>query len=369
MVPSVALLIRPTSPMASRTRKPWTPAHAMQGPNSSEHRVLSTLAKAAHLYSATGYSHVIHSLDRNRLDRNDLLHLTGATTRIHDRASLVAFKTRLGKRVWRPATEKRLVEIEHSNSPTHVTVRYTADPDTVGQNLSFPNHCHGFLYFWCPPHLPPLRHEVRFRRIPSPEVRAFDYGSDLRFPNGMEWRIPLLKIVQDKPYMMLQHMLRRDNLISDTLLKKIAGMKYGNGTRMNLQVIHTTKESFFVDFESPYNPIYVDDGDVILPCRIHSALRDNRLEYRDLATYSGSAVLKFERSFYKGNRGLLMRVVKVVVPFECAIPNYDRYYEKPERGKLLMRAGRPIMLHVNENVRELHAMAYSLLFKRGLEPG
>ncbi|TBU36608.1 hypothetical protein BD309DRAFT_975485 [Dichomitus squalens] len=88
-----------------------------------------------------------------------------------------------------------------------------------GHNGRYPPDTRGFLYYFLPPHSPPLAGEIRFRRTPSSDPAGFAAGSDLLVSDGSVWRLPLFKIAVYKLLHPLLPLLRQDGLVSQKTLE------------------------------------------------------------------------------------------------------------------------------------------------------
>jgi hypothetical protein len=56
--------------------------------------------------------------------------------------------------------------------------------------------------------------------------------------------------------------------------------------------------------------------------------------------FVGSALARFERStfpLHKGTRTVILRILKIITPVKCVIPDYDGYIVQPEEGEFHRR--------------------------------
>lgn len=64
--------------------------------------------------------------------------------------------------------------------------------------------------------------------------------------------------------------------------------------------------------------------------------------------YTGKLLCRFERSTlpeHEGRRIVALRVLEIVEPVHCLIPDYDGHIERPMEGALVRRRGK--VVHIN----------------------
>ncbi|TBU22350.1 hypothetical protein BD311DRAFT_770571 [Dichomitus squalens] len=83
----------------------------------------------------------------------------------------------------------------------------------------YPPDTRGFLYYFLPPHSPPLAGEIRFRRTPSSDPAGFAAGSDLLVSDGSVWKLPLFRLAVQKILYPLLPLLLQDGLVSQKTLE------------------------------------------------------------------------------------------------------------------------------------------------------
>jgi hypothetical protein len=70
------------------------------------------------------------------------------------------------------------------------------------------------------------------------------------------------------------------------------------------------------------------------------AYTSHRLSIDDSNKSVGSALARFERSTlpeHKGTRTVVLRILKIITPVKCVIPDYDGYIAPPKEGELHRR--------------------------------
>jgi hypothetical protein len=123
----------------------------------------------------------------------------------------------------------------------------------------FPEGTRGFLYYDEPAAgVPPAAGELRFRVTPGNTPASFVQGSDLLWPTGLPWSVPLLAMVgiesvqKTKYYEPILQLLLDDGFVTRTLLKKCATMvksvKSGRPLRGS-RIIHSFGQLFHIMFE------------------------------------------------------------------------------------------------------------------------
>lgn len=250
--------------------------------------------------------------------------------------------------------------------------------DQKGVEVPFPRGIGGFFYYHQPPAASPASGQLRFRITPSSWPGSWASGVDLHLPNGLVWKKSLLEILGKHPKLTALHtLLLADGLISSELVqqcKKIMKWRGTLGPNILLfkpgQVFHTAFsafdkgqfvvvgreaqsyvriESFFRDLRSKHVNPYAGDLYFISIIFPHT-YSDSQL------SFSGSALCSFEvydpplsrtrrRSMRNAvqnglplppSRKIVLRVLKIVDPVSCVIPNYDGFVNEPKAGELMM---------------------------------
>ncbi|EJF60468.1 hypothetical protein DICSQDRAFT_171179 [Dichomitus squalens LYAD-421 SS1] len=83
---------------------------------------------------------------------------------------------------------------------------------------TFPTNAKGFLYYYKPPHSPPMAGQIRFRCMQSDSPQDFASGYDLCGDNGLPWSVPLVLCGHTACYAPILDVALRDGLISHKLV-------------------------------------------------------------------------------------------------------------------------------------------------------
>ncbi|TFK46221.1 hypothetical protein OE88DRAFT_1044729 [Heliocybe sulcata] len=135
---------------------------------------------------------LLRRLNKNRLDIQDFVNLTGQTLKI------VRFPV--------APEEPRLL------------MRYF---QSGGRTTPFPPDSHGFLYWHLESDAPPILGQVRFRITTSSDPATFPSGRDLQLPHGGTWKIPLFRIARWSGYSGLRAQLLSEKLVTAKVLDTV----------------------------------------------------------------------------------------------------------------------------------------------------
>jgi hypothetical protein len=121
----------------------------------------------------------------------------------------------------------------------------------------FPEGTRGFLYYNEPKAgAPPAAGDLRFRVTPGNTPASFVQGSDLLWPTGLPWSIPLLGMVEKPESVQCQPILQLlldDGIVTPTLLETCATLvNLANGwrPRRGSRIIHSFGQLFHITFEA-----------------------------------------------------------------------------------------------------------------------
>jgi hypothetical protein len=234
-----------------------------------------------------------------------------------------------------------------------------------GKFCPFPDHTQGFFYYHhdvtavdqCP-----LASSVRFRCTPSQDPTTFSEGKDLIHPSGLPWQHSLQHIATMQDSYFRDQLLRTGMVTSDqvTRIRRIFERNV-----LSSFVIYRPDQLFSLKFHHISLSLHAVVGDKLLPFRVVGPFRDNRLSptkgsiygspyhgtlptHREVKSHlffrchAGSALVRFELSKlprHSKSATIVLRIVKLIDPPECTIPDYDGYLSPPIEGELV-RLGR-----------------------------
>ncbi|KAL6303320.1 hypothetical protein BKA93DRAFT_750681 [Sparassis latifolia] len=278
----------------------------------------------------------IITLDPLRLTSSDWIELYGLHCQAYDRQYL-SFNP--ASRVWRRLVssigQPHAIPLHYHTTSTAQTDPEVDSRSPVSLQSPFPNGTLGFLYYYQDPELHPKLGEVRFRLTPSSDQRRFKYGEDLLLPDGLPWRIPLISIAARQSWVMLRNILLRDGLVTESLLESC--VRDGKKMTPRPLVISALGTPFVVDFALGLKRLWVFGDEEAESITFPRWFVEKRPKQPSARPYTGSALCQLELSHlpeHKDKPALLLRVVKVLRPVVCQIPDYDGFIGKPTEGEL-----------------------------------
>ncbi|RDB21633.1 hypothetical protein Hypma_011286 [Hypsizygus marmoreus] len=219
----------------------------------------------------------------------------------------------------------------------------------------FPDNCRGFLYYHRDPHLPAISGTVRFRLTPDARASSFSAGTDLLLPDRPEpWSVWLAAIANAKTYDGFLQLLRKDSVVSPSLLElcKNIGANQRNLGRLHHTMLFTLGQPFVFDVDiSPTISVIWPHGieQAVLTFTTHTVQRAG--EPFHYHPYKGQFLARFERSLsseHAGRRVVVLRILEIIKPITLAVRDFHVSLEKPTAGSLLTRDGIPLAIDVDE---------------------
>ncbi|KAJ7278235.1 hypothetical protein C8J57DRAFT_1713148 [Mycena rebaudengoi] len=212
-----------------------------------------------------------------------------------------------------------------------------------GKRIQFPPHSHGFLYYHSDPKASPMAGSVRLRATTSNTPSSFPQGHDLLLPSGMPWQIILPQIAARRTYTRLRDQLLLEGMATEELLSRCRTVFATRDRIIPEATVFSLHHPFMVYFQQQLSLTIVGPTAAV-PVRMD--VFNERDSGQVIYPFAGSAVACFERSTlpeHVGNRVLLMRILKILVPVTCTIPNYAGGVGWPKEGEYLMvsRYNRP----------------------------
>ncbi|KAJ7278239.1 hypothetical protein C8J57DRAFT_1126142 [Mycena rebaudengoi] len=208
-------------------------------------------------------------------------------------------------------------------------LRYTRDTPS-------PPHSHGFLYYYSDSKASPLAGSVRLRATTSNAPSSFPQGHDLLLPSGMPWQISLPQIATRRTYTHLRDQLLLEGMATEELLSRCRTVFATRDRIIPEATVFSLHHPFLVDFQQQlWLTIVGPTATSLVRIDVFSERDSGQLMY----PYAGSAVACFERSTlpeHAGNRVLLIRILKILVPVTCTIPNHAGRVGRPQEGEFIM---------------------------------
>jgi hypothetical protein len=203
--------------------------------------------------------------------------------------------------------------------------------------LTYPPDTEGFLYYFTSPQRPRITGELRFRVASSDDLASFESGSDLLKRNGQLWRRPLIAV--SKYYIPLYEKLKEELLVPDDLDAVLSTFPRRNLRYRQSQYLYTLNDTFIVYFSSPEQILTIITEQGMESIRFAGPFYEASKGRRRIP-YTGSALVRFERSTlpkHKGTRTVVLRILKIITPVQCVIPLYDGNVLPPKEGELHQR--------------------------------
>ncbi|KAJ7605237.1 hypothetical protein DFH06DRAFT_1252986 [Mycena polygramma] len=210
--------------------------------------------------------------------------------------------------------------------------------DTVHQ--PFPLGTRGFLYYHAPRYLPPMAGGVRFRVTPRGHPDSFPDGHDL-LHGALPWEISLPSIAAAVGHKeVLREQLLNEGLVTQTDLDTCRALT-PNKKRLDYKLtLYSLGQPFPVAFNQGMY-VWIAGQAEIKPWVYACMFADMRARFRPRTfPYTGSALAQFELSRlpeHAGSDTVVMRIVKMLTPPTCVLPDYDHAIPAPVEGELVWR--------------------------------
>ncbi|KAJ7155338.1 hypothetical protein C8R46DRAFT_1356535 [Mycena filopes] len=262
--------------------------------------------------------------------------------------------SRIGSRERRPTLKRRPTLISTLNPlsiqrsdyldlsrRTKVSIGLTESPNARPtfrylwnkRKVPFPNRTAGFLYYHRDTHAAPLECALRFRLSESPHMtRAlFLRGRDLLLPTGLPWEVTLPRLTRHSFRRLAEHLVREE-LVTPKQIEDCHCMLSWRSLRSSIMLFRLG-QSFPVDFaRSPrFTLVGEEEG---LPLELWY-LFNASINQRAVRPFTGSATARFESALVDGRRVVRVRILKIVTPVVCTVPNYTGQLAEPKAGELL----------------------------------
>lgn len=136
------------------------------------------------------------------------------------------------------------------------TQRSAIDYITTGtHHHPFPENTHGFFYFVPAPHTSvQLASEVRFRITRHDHPSSFTEGSDLLFPDGTPWRIPLAYLARGSGCSYLRDLLLQGQLVTSSSLSHCVSLPHRVDSKS--RIIHSIGQIFSLNLKDLRPTVY-----------------------------------------------------------------------------------------------------------------
>jgi hypothetical protein len=214
----------------------------------------------------------------------------------------------------------------------------------------YPPNTTAFLYYFRPPGKPRIAGELRLRVASSDDHASFENGYDLLRPNGQPWSRSLYRV--SKFDISLYEKLREEGLVSDDLDAVLSTFPHKT---VLCQHLYNLNDPFSVDFSNVNFYLIATTEKGMERVRVSQlfiqsrptprspytgAYTSHRLSIDDSNRSVGRALARFERSTlpdHKGTRTVMLRILKIITPVKCVIPDYGGYIALPKEGELHRR--------------------------------
>ncbi|KDR82028.1 hypothetical protein GALMADRAFT_221917 [Galerina marginata CBS 339.88] len=209
--------------------------------------------------------------------------------------------------------------------------------------MKFPPEARGYLYYKPPADgRPDVSGSLRFRVLPSGST-SFDQGTDLRTPQGKHWQTLLYSIAKFDNYRPVATMLAREGLVASRTLEQLRALPAFR-IRNRSVVLYSLSEPFLTDMSYMPTSLFIITPQAMLawPDFYQSVLIVN-LEKGTIGSrfpFKGLIRVRLEKSplpQHVNTHHIVLRVLEVIEPVECVIPDYQYQIATPVAGELLMR--------------------------------
>ncbi|RPD54422.1 hypothetical protein L227DRAFT_479740, partial [Lentinus tigrinus ALCF2SS1-6] len=244
----------------------------------------------------------------------------------------------------------------------------------------------GFLYYYQPPHAPPLAGELRFRITASVDPASFPSGVDHTIQQGVPWSIPLRTIAGKPNFTPIRYLLTDVDATVPHLVMDLAREYQCIGGGQASRCLYAFGQPFHLPLTS-HAPAFVFFGKdrVARPSlkTVTGFYTGNRVSSGPHYPFSGSIICCFEPSSLEEHSGRRVAVIRVLrtLAHDPVRPN-PRYTGPPippglcpREGELLTRLYRRKVkvwaadVDAAPTSRNAQAAALSILFDNALEYG
>ena len=186
--------------------------------------------------------------------------------------------------------------------------------------------------------------------------KGFAEGTDLLRPDGQLWELPLYSAIHSPGYAPLVRKLLDEKLLDTDLLDTVAKLPRTN-LRNTGSVLYTLSDPFTMSLgQAKFLTIITEDHlvnfrfrplidpihllhpftGILLPNNPQRILNQPHLLYFIL----GTILARFEKSNlpeHMHKRRVVIRVLDILSPINCVIPDYDLDIQLPEAGQLIAK--------------------------------
>ncbi|KAJ6510628.1 hypothetical protein C8R45DRAFT_393389 [Mycena sanguinolenta] len=200
----------------------------------------------------------------------------------------------------------------------------------------FPPRTRGFFYYHVPRDLPPVAGGLRFRLTPRGHPASFHDGHDL-LHDGLPWQIslPSIATAAGRKSVLLQQLLH-EGLVTQADVDNCRTLMPTKKRLDPRLTLYRLAQPFPIGFQHGLHAWVVGETQV-LPWT-YNMFADHRMHCRAVRPYAGSALAQFELSTqHAGRDTVVMRIVKMLAPPTCVVPDYDNIIPAPVEGELVHR--------------------------------
>lgn len=223
----------------------------------------------------------------------------------------------------------------------------------------YPTNTLGHLYYRNPPQdRPRVSGSFRFRVLPSTSdsPESFDKGADLLRPDGRPWELPLYSAVHSEGYAPLIRKILNEKLLEPELLDTIADLPRVN-LKVSSGVLYTLSDPFTLSLGQAKMITIITEKHLVTfrfrplldpPLGQHpftgillsNNLRRIQNQPHLLFFIPGAVLARFEKSKlpeHMHEHVVVIRVLDILSPIKCVIPDYDFDVQMPDVGQLITK--------------------------------
>ncbi|KAJ7035395.1 hypothetical protein C8F04DRAFT_1344255 [Mycena alexandri] len=233
---------------------------------------------------------------------------------------------------------------------------------------AFPENCTGFLYYHRDSRAAFLEGSIRFRRTSDAQPSSFPTGEDLLLPSGTPWQIILPQVARYSNGRFCDQLLR-ENLATTAQLDRCCSL-FGTRHISPSLIIFRLQQEFPVNFDNGIRLTLVVGETLLSITTLAFRATVHRVQ---CFPFTGSAIVRFEPSVDDGRRILRMRIVKIVAPVVCTLPEYkEGRISEPKEGQFLTvahRGGTPAPWQLDLGGKSKFATAMRALWNYSISCG
>jgi len=202
---------------------------------------------------------------------------------------------------------------------------------------AFPPNSRGFLYYRkAPSNEPELSSAVRLRVVPPGTVN-FAGGTDLKYPDGSPWCLPIYRITSCKGYAPIVDMLLADGFVTRNQVEQLKKLSIPR-LHWSSTVLHDASEPFLWNLLSTPYSLHLITPTMAVKLPFIFSQPPHLSSY--IHSFEGLVRVRLEKSplpEHANTCRVAVRVLEIVEPIKVTYPDYQLQVAMPVAGELLKK--------------------------------